>query len=67
VDSTLLSKEFKRNYDPAHCKEIKSLLSLDNEKEKINQMIFKKQNQQFFLAKDLRKKSKAKRGKLTKN
>jgi hypothetical protein len=57
-----LSKEYKRNYDPEHNEQIKKLLSLDNEKKKINQLIFKKQNEQFFLAKDSRKKFKKKRG-----
>lgn len=62
VDRSRLSREYRRNFDSEHSQQIKKLLALDNRVEKVNQLIFKHQNQQFFLAKDSRKKFKAKKG-----
>lgn len=67
MDRRRLSKEYRRNFDPEHAKQIKELLALDNQKEKVNQLIFKHQNQQFFLAKDSRKKFKARKGGVTRH
>lgn len=57
-----MTENYKQNYDSEHCQHITDLLGVNNKKEKVNQMLFKRDHKQYFLAKEHGKNKQKKKG-----